>query len=104
VEHAIMTPLGLSGLVPILVIVWLVSFVAAGIEVAVVKPQGWPPIRSALFAVSRFVRYGCMFTIFGIAQRANALGLITFSLYLFTLLMVALAVAAASAFPARPNN
>jgi hypothetical protein len=37
-------------------------------------------------------------------QKANALGLITYSLYLFTLLMAALAVAAAGAFPARAKD
>lgn len=98
-----MTPLGLSGLVPTLVVVWVVSLLAAAVEVAVVKPRNWPPIRSVLFALSRFVRYGAMFTIFGVAHMANELGLITYGLYLFTLLMAALAVLAASAFPARPN-
>jgi hypothetical protein len=103
-EHIIMTPLGFSGLAETLVVVWVVALVAAAIEVAIVKPRNWPPVRSVLFAVSRFVRYGCMFTIFGIAQKANNLGLITYSLYLFTLLMVALAVAAAGAFPARAKD
>jgi hypothetical protein len=99
-----MTPLGLDGLVTILVVVWVVALVAAAIEVAIVKPRNWPPVRSVLFAMSRFARYGCMFTIFGIAQKANALGLITYSLYLFTLLMAALAVAAAGAFTARAKD
>jgi len=45
-----------------------------------------------------------MFTIFGIAQKANDLGLTTYSLYLFTLFMAALAVAAAGAFPARAKD
>jgi hypothetical protein len=103
-EHAIMTPLGFGDLVTTLIVVWVVALVAAAIEVAVVKPQNWPPVRSVLFAVSRFVRYGCLFTIFGIAQKANALGLITYNLYLFTLLMAALAVAAAGAFPARAKD
>jgi hypothetical protein len=99
-----MTPLGFSGLGTILVVVWVVALVAAAVEVAVVTPRNWPPVRSVLFAVSRFVRYGCMFTIFGIAQKANDLGLITYSLYLFTLLMAAFAVAAAGAFPARTKD
>jgi len=45
-----------------------------------------------------------MFTVFAIAQRANDLGLITYSLYLFTLLMTALAVFAAGAFPPQGRN
>ena len=99
-----MTPLGFSALATTLVVVWVVALVASAVEVAIVKPQNWPPLRSVLFAASRFFRYDCMFTIFGIAQKANDLGLTTYSLYLFTLFMAALAVAAAGAFPARAKD
>jgi hypothetical protein len=34
-----------------------------------------------------------MLTIFGIAQKANSLGLISYSLYIFTILMASVAVA-----------
>jgi hypothetical protein len=99
-----MTPLGFNGLAETLVVVWVVALVAAAIEVAVTKPENWPLARSVWFAVSRVSRYGCMLTIFGIARKANDLGLITYSLYLFTLLMAALAVGAAGAFPARAKD
>jgi len=45
-----------------------------------------------------------MFTIFGIAARANDRGLITYGVFLFTLLMAALAVLAASLFPVRAKT
>jgi len=100
-EHAIMTPLGFSGLAETLVIVWVVALVIAAGELAVVKRQNRLPTHPVLFFASRYVRFGCMLTIFGIAARANDRGLITYGLFLFTVLMAALAVFAASVFPVR---
>src|ERR1700704_5256857 len=99
-EHAIMTPLGFSGLhIETLIIVWAVALVVAAVEVGVVKRQNRLPAYPFLFAVSRVVRFGCLFTVFAVVQRANDLGLITRGLYLFTLLMAVLAVAAADVSP-----
>ena len=100
-----MTPLGFSGLhIETLIIVWAVALVVAAVEVGVVKRQNRLPAYPLLFAVSRVVRFGCLFTVFAVVQRANDLGLITRGLYLFTLLMAVLAVAAASVFPIRAKN
>jgi len=99
-----MTPLGFSGLSTALVVVWAIALVVAAVEVGVVRSRNGLAAHPILFATSRFVRFGCMFTVFAIAQRANDLGLITYSLYLFTLLMTALAVFAAGAFPPQGRN
>ena len=99
-----MTPLGFSGLVETLVIVWVVALVVAALELGVVKRQNRLATHPVLFFASRCVRVGCMFTIFGIAARANDRGLITYGLFLFTVLMAALAVVAASLFPVRAKN
>jgi hypothetical protein len=100
-----MTPLGFSGLqTTTLTIVWVVALVIASVEVGAVKGQNRLPAHPVLFAASRFVRFGCLFTVFAIVQRANDLGLITYGLYLFTLLMAALAVLAAAVFPVRAKT
>jgi hypothetical protein len=99
-----MSPLDVSGLAETLVIVWVVALVLAVGELTVVKRQNRLPVHPVLFFASRYLRVGCMFTIFGIAARANDRGLITYGLFLFTLLMAALAVLAASLFPPRPKT
>jgi hypothetical protein len=80
------------------------ALVVAAIEVGVVKGRNRLPTHSGLFFASRCVRVGCMFTVFAVVQRANDLGLITRSLYLFTLLMAVLAVLAAGVFPVRAKT
>ena len=99
-----MTPLDFSGLAETLVVVWVVALVIGTGELGAVKRQNRLPTRPVLFFASRFVRTGCMFTIFGIAARANDRGLITYGVFLFTLLMAALAVLAASLFPVRAKT
>jgi hypothetical protein len=103
-EHAIMTPLGFSGLTETLVIVWIMALVLAAGELTVVKRQNRLAVHPALFLASGYLRFGCMFTVIGIAARANDHGLITYGLFVFTVLMVALAVLAASLFPPRPKT
>jgi hypothetical protein len=102
--YAIMTQLGFSGLAETLVIVWVMALVLAVGELTVVKRQNRLPVHPVLFFASRYVRVGCMFTIFGIAARANDHGLITYGLFIFTVLMAALAVLAASVFPVRAKT
>src|SRR5215475_5589321 len=97
-----MTPLGFSGLeTTTLIIAWVAALVVAAGEVGVVKGQNRLPVHPVLSFASRWVSFGCLFTVFSVAKRANDLRLISGGLYLFTLLMAALAVAAASVFPAR---
>jgi hypothetical protein len=99
-----MTPLGFSGLETTLTVVWAVAFMVAAIEVGLVNSLNRLPDHSVLFAASRFICFGCMFTVFAIAQRAHDFGLITRGLYLFTLLMAALAVLAAGASAVRAKT
>jgi len=100
-----MTPLGFSGLhIETLIIVWVMALVVAAVEVGVVKRQNRLPTHPLLFFASRYVRFGSLFTVFAVVQRANDLELITRGLYLFTLLMAVLAVLAASVFPVRPKT
>jgi hypothetical protein len=100
-----MTPLGFSGLhIETLIVVWVAALVVAAVEVAVVKGQNRLPAHPVLVFASRYVRFGCLFTVFAVVQRANDLGLITRGLYLFTLLMAVLAVLAASVFPIRAKS
>jgi hypothetical protein len=87
-----------------LIIVWVVALVVAAGEVGVFKSKNRLPGHPVLFAVSRYFRFGCLFSVFTVVQRANDLGLTTRGLYLFTLLMAALAVLAASIFAVRTNN
>lgn len=89
-----MTPLDLTALTEVLVVVWLAAFICALAELLTHKYQGRMPVRPLVLA-SRWVSFGCMLSIFGIAQTANNLGLISYRLYLFTLLMAALAVGGA---------
>ncbi len=86
------SPLDLTGLVPTLIITWVCALIVPLGEVAIAKYRGQLPARPMLLAASRYVCFGSMFTIFGIAQRANFLGLVSCSLYVFTILMAALAV------------
>jgi len=99
-----MTPLDFGGLVETLVIVWIVAVPLAAGEFVTVKRQNRLPTHPILFFASRYLRAGCMFTVFGIAARANDHGLITYGLFVFTLLMTALAVLAASVFPVRAKT
>src|SRR5262245_1467688 len=104
-EHAIMTPLDLSGLnTTTLILVWAVALVVAAGEFAAVKGRSRLSAHPALFFSARYFRFGSLFTVFAVVQRANDLGLITRGLYLFTLLMAVLAVVAASLFPLRPKS
>jgi hypothetical protein len=100
-----MTPLGFSGLnTAVLIFTWALALVVGAVQAGVVKGQNRLPVHPVLFFASRCVGFGCLFTVFGIVQRANDLGLITYGLYLFTLLMVVLAVVAGGIFPARARN
>jgi hypothetical protein len=98
--------LDMSGMVPTLMIVWVCALIIPLGEAAIAKYHDRWPTRPVLFAASKFVCFGCMLTIFGIAQKANFLGLISHGLYIFTVLMAALAVGcagAASRFGAPPK-
>jgi uncharacterized membrane protein len=92
-----MTPLGFGDLVTTLIVVWTAAVVVAAVEVVFFKSRYRLPAHPVLFAASRFICFGCMFTVIGIAQKANNLGLMSFGLYLFTVLMAALAVFTAGA-------
>jgi hypothetical protein len=87
------SPLDLPDLVPTLVVVWACALVIPLAELAKAKYRGMSAARPILLAGSRYVCFGSMLTIFGIAQKANFLGLISFSLYIFTILMASVAVA-----------
>jgi hypothetical protein len=89
--------LDVSGMVPTLMIVWVCALIIPLGEAAIAKYRDRPLTRPVLFIASRYFCFGCMFTIFGIAQRANSLGLISYGLYLFTVLMAAMAVGCAGA-------
>ena len=84
--------LNLTDMVPTLVIVWVCALIIPFGEVAIAKYRHRLPARLILFVASRYVCFGSMLTIFGIAQKANFLGLISHGLYIFTILMTALAV------------
>jgi hypothetical protein len=99
-----MTPLSFGDLVTTLIVVWVAAVVVAAVEVVFFKSRDRLPAHPVLFAASRFICCGCMFTVFGIAQKANALGLMTYSLYLFTVLMAALAVFTAGAVLPRAKD
>ena len=92
-----MTPLGFGDLVTTLIVVWAAAVVVAAVEVVFFKSRYRLPAHPVLFAASRFICFGCMFTVIGFAQKANNLGLMSFGLYLFTVLMAALAVFTAGA-------
>src|ERR1700686_2702320 len=87
--------LNLTDMVPTLIIVWVFALIIPFGEVGIAKYRARLPARPVLFVASRYVCFGSLFTIFGIAQKANFLGLISYSLYIFTILMAALAVGCA---------
>jgi hypothetical protein len=89
------SPLDLTGLVPTLIVVWICAFVIPLGELIIAKYRGRLPARPLLLAALRYVCFGSMFTIFGVAQRANFLGLVSYSLYIFTVVIAALAVGCA---------
>jgi len=89
--------LNLTDMVPNLIIVWVCALIIPFGEVAIAKYRNRLPTRPLLFVASRYVCFGAMFTIFSIAQKANFLGLISYSLYIFSVLMAALAVGCAGA-------
>jgi hypothetical protein len=90
-----MDPLELIDLVPTLIVVWICALLIPAAELAVARYRGHMPTRPLLFALSQYICFGSLFTVFGIAQRANALELTTFDVYIFTIVMAALAVAGA---------
>jgi len=92
-----MTPLGFGDLVTTLIVVWVAAVVVAAVEVVFFKSRDRLPAHPVLFAASRFICFGCTFTVFGIARKANDLGLMTYSLYLFTVFATALAMFTAGA-------
>jgi hypothetical protein len=99
-----MTPLGFGDLVTTLIVVWVAAVVVAAVEVVFFRSRERLPAHPVLFAASRFICFGCTFTVFGIARKANDLGLVTYSLYLFTVLMAALAMFTAGAFVHRARD
>lgn len=87
--------LDLNGIVLTLIIVWGFSLGIPLAEIAIPSRRSQLPARPILYLASRYVCFGSMFTIFGVAQQANLRGLISYSLYMFTMLMAVLAVVAA---------
>ncbi len=87
------SPLDFPDLVSTLIVVWACALIVPLGEMATARYRARRPARPILLAVSRYVGFGSMLTIFGIAQTANSLGLISYGLYVFTILMAALAVA-----------
>ena len=92
-----MTPLDFPALTEALIVVWVCALFIPLAEILIGKSRGRMPVRPLLFVASRYVSFGCMFTIFGIAQKANSLGLISYRLYWFAILMAALAVGCSGA-------
>jgi peptidoglycan/LPS O-acetylase OafA/YrhL len=73
------SPLDLTGLVPTLIVVWICAFIIPLGELIIAKYRGRLPARPLLL----------------VAQRANFLGLVSYSLYIFTVVIAVLAVGCA---------
>jgi hypothetical protein len=84
--------IGFAELTDSLIIVWVAALLYA-IFIGVVARYRGPPSRRPIFGVLlQSLSFGGMLTIFGIAKRANDLGLISSRLYLFMVFATAVAV------------
>ncbi|MFI4973157.1 MAG: hypothetical protein ACHP84_01310 [Caulobacterales bacterium] len=93
------SPLDLAGVVPTLIVVWvIVCLMAVGVALFPARDPARRPSRPIRLAAVQWASWGCMFSIFGIAQTAHSRGLITLGLQVFTIVMASagfgLAVAA----------
>jgi len=90
------SPLDFASFAPILMIVWFLAlFVPLG-ELIAFKYGRRLPARPMLYVASRYLCIASLFTIFGIAQRAYFLGLISLSFEIFTGFVAVLAVVSAT--------
>ncbi len=91
-----MTPMGFADVIDALITAWLGALFYVIFLSVVLWAANKIPGRPVLTSVLQFLWFGGFMTVFGIAQRANDLGHITFPLFVFiglACLMAALCVA-----------
>jgi hypothetical protein len=91
-EEATLTPLDFAELTDTLIVVWTAALLYAIFIGVAARYRGQPSRRPIFSLLLQSLSFGAMLTIFGVAKRANELGLISFRLYLFMLFATALAV------------
>jgi len=87
------SPVDFPGLIPTLIIVWAAAALATFAEIGIAAYRARLPARPILFGLFRFLGFGSMLTVFGIAQHASFLGAMSQTVYVFTIFVAAVAVA-----------
>lgn len=89
-----MTPLNLAGVTETLAVVWIAALLFAISMRVMAWYKGKRHRRPLLSGLAEFLAFGSLLTVFGIAQKANVLGLISYPLSLVIYLAAALAAVA----------